>query len=90
MTTGSSNDEFVVNFEHEELKAEDLQVYVGSEKLKDVDSGGLGQGRFKVETDNKLRLRLPKLPDGIESGDPVPIRILINGVESPPHWVEVP
>jgi hypothetical protein len=79
-----------VNFEHEELKAEDLQVHVGGEKLDDVDSGSLDRGKFRVENDNRLTLRLPPLPDGIESGDPVPIRVLINGVESPPRWIKAP
>ena len=73
-------------FEHTELKEGAVQVYLGENRLTLDEDGTLDPGEFEVV--NPLQLRF-KLPAGLDPGF-YPLRIFVNGAESPPNWIEVP
>lgn len=50
-------------------------------------AGAPGPGEFRIVSPTELELRLPA---GAPSGTWVPVRVLVNGSESPPRWVQVP
>lgn len=75
-----------------------LQVYVGNVRLQTGALANLKEGEYAVsEPPPKapvLQFRLPKLEDlppplnvGVENY--LPLKVLVNGVESPPRWVKV-
>ena len=74
-------------FQHDDLDPEDLQVYVGINRLEPDTDDVLGPAEFTVDDVDILRLCLP---EGLTPGDHVPFRLLINGAESAPRWIEVP
>lgn len=74
-------------FEHDDLRSEDLQVYLGMERLESWTTGALERGQFAVSNPFTLEMRLP---EGLAPGDHTPFRLLINGAESAPRWIEVP
>jgi hypothetical protein len=67
------------------LHPEDIQVYLGEGALT-PDSGGFNPGEFKITAANTLQLK----PPATMAAGPAPLRILINGVESPPQWIVIP
>ena len=74
-------------FQHDDLRPEDLQVYLGMERLESGAVGALERGRFAVSDPSTLEFRLP---EDFDPGVHVPFRLLINGAESAPRWIEVP
>jgi hypothetical protein len=74
-------------FQHEELDAEDLRVYLGTVALDRSTGEPLARGALAVDGPARLRLRLP---EGLEPGRPIPLRIVVDGAESPPRWVITP
>jgi Pvc16 N-terminal domain len=74
-------------FQHAELPAGSVQVYAGEARLAEVPGPALNLGEFRVVAAATLGLRLP---GGLVSGQFVPLRLLVNGAESPPNWVRVP
>lgn len=75
-------------FQHAELDPEeDILVYLGIDRLQWRASGPLEPMAFTVVDASTLQLRLP---EGSAPGEQIPFRLLINGVESPPRWIEVP
>ena len=72
------------------VEDEDLQVYLGENRLFRGDAPP-GPGNFITPTNTSLELRLPDpMPEAWVSGRYIPLRILVNGAESPPNWIEVP
>ncbi|NVJ50092.1 MAG: DUF4255 domain-containing protein [Gammaproteobacteria bacterium] len=87
--------EFVIQvqgFEPHLLSAEEILLFVGSERLERVSANPPGPGEFvtpaapPVDTD-KIILRLSA---GLSSGDELAIRLVVRGVESAPNWIMVP
>ena len=74
-------------FQDDSIAPEDLQVYVGRTPLSAVTAGPLSAGQFVVDSANSLTLRLPA---DVSAGAVLPLRLLINSVESPPRWIELP
>ena len=74
-------------FQHDDLEPENLQVYLGAERLTRGTAGALERMEFTVTNATTLQLRLPA---GLTPGEYVPFRLLINGAESAPRWIEVP
>ena len=91
-------------FNDPDLAAGSIQVLVGPGELSlQTGAGGLTAGNFEVVDGTTLvppvvldnaarpfviRFRFPIT--GLNSGDSVPLRIVINGAENAPRWVTVP
>jgi hypothetical protein len=76
-------------FEHPDVAAEDVEVYVGEARLErhQPPPAALPRGAFRVEDANTIQLRLPA---GLAPGSTPLLRVVVNGAESPPRWVVVP
>ncbi len=72
-------------FQHTDISTEDIQVYFGTELLSSGTGGSLNPGEYDISSATTLEFRLPT---STASGH-IPLRLLINGAESPPAWVEV-
>ncbi len=77
----------------------DVRVYIMSTQLEVGTFGALLEGEYAVNPidDNEIELRLPvsiENQDGtittLASGDDLPVRIFVNGIESPPRWISIP
>lgn len=83
---GSGGTTFIVNVyivQHPDLLPGDVQVYLGEDLLLYRPGGALNPGEFKITAANLVELRAPAiLATGL-----VPVRVLINGVESAPNWI---
>jgi hypothetical protein len=67
---------------------DEVEVYVGPQKLLLRAGVLLNAGEFEVQNAGNLRYRYPIA--GLSSGAVVPLRLIINGAESAPTWVTVP
>jgi hypothetical protein len=72
-------------FEHADIEAKDVEVFLGAERLVAGTAGSLNPGEYAVIDATHLELQLPT---GVAPGH-VPFRLLINGAESPPSWVNI-
>jgi hypothetical protein len=72
-------------FQHADIEASDVQVFLGSDPLSSGTSGSLNSGEYAITDASNLELRLAA---GTASGY-LPFRLIINGAESPPSWIEV-
>ena len=82
-------------FGHSDLTEEAVQVYLGETRLtRRTATGPLDPGEFAVvDPPPPPPVLLPtlqlRLPAGLTSGQFLPLRIFVNGAESPPNWIEV-
>jgi hypothetical protein len=79
-------------FKHADIPPDAVLVYFGNTRL-DRKTGLLNPGEFKVTDSSTIEVRLPNVDaDGniFESGKLYPIRIFVNGAESPPNWIKYP
>lgn len=74
-------------FQAPDLDAENVEVFVGAERLPVGTAGTLDPGEHAVVDASTIEVRLPA---GLASGEAVPFRVVINGAESAPAWVTVP
>ena len=76
-------------FEHDELDARDLQVFVGAVRLTRAQSGNgdLHPGEFRVDSSNEIELHMP---DDFTPDQHHPLRVIVSGAESAPRWIQVP
>ena len=74
-------------FQDPELAPESVRAFIGDAQLAAGTAGALGPGQFAVLDPTRIEVRLPA---GLLSGAQLPVRILINGAESPPRWVAAP
>jgi len=90
IVTQETDGTFIVKgfrFQHYDIKPEDVEVYIGINRLKWREPGtSLKPGEYDIEDENKLTFRLPT---GTASGF-MPFRLIIKGAASAPAWVEVP
>ncbi len=63
-----------------------VAVFLGEDALS-AGTGPLNPGEFSVTSATALAARLPA---GLPSGAPVPLRIVVSGAESAPFWVTPP
>jgi len=78
-------------FQHTDISPEAVLVYFGNTKLESKTTGALNPGEFKVTGLLTLEVRLPNVDthgNAFESGKFYPIRVFVNGIESPPKWIE--
>jgi hypothetical protein len=73
-------------FQHPDLPSENLEVFLGEHRIT-PDDGSFAQGMFRVTAPGTLEINIPT---GLISGQSLPVRILINGAESPPNWIQIP
>lgn len=76
-------------FQHAELKDEDVEVYLGETRFP--RDGTLGSGTFRITGPETMEIKLPaSYPGSWAPGEHIPLRILVNGAESPPRWIQIP
>ncbi len=72
-------------FEHADIETENVAVYLAAEELTSGSAGALNPGEYAITDASTLTLRLP----AVTASGFVPFRLIINGAESAPAWVEV-
>lgn len=72
-------------FQHADIKEKDVEVFLGQYRLASGTLDALTAGRYAIRDATRLELQLP---EDITPGY-APLRIIINGAESPPSWVHV-
>lgn len=82
----------VDGFEPHQLAAADLLVFTGPTRLTRVNASPPGPGQFfapgaPASQVNTLQLRFPS---GLTTGSVLPLRLIVRGAESQPHWEAVP
>jgi hypothetical protein len=65
---------------------DDVRASIGSAELK-AGTGVLNAGEFEVKTPTQIDMRIPA---GASPGQWLPVRVMINGSESQPRWVQAP
>lgn len=84
--SGVGGDTFIIKafmVQNADLLPGDVQVFIGEDQLVYKSGGALNPGEFKITAVDTVELRVPAiLAKGL-----VPVRVLINGVESTPHWI---
>lgn len=75
-------------FAHADIDADAVKVLVGPEEIPLAPAAGLIPGHFRVSSAIQLRFQFPI--GGLSSGETHPFRIMINGAENAPRWVNVP
>lgn len=73
-------------FQHADLPPENVEVFLGKNRIL-PDDGTFAQGMFRVTAANTLQINITA---GLPSKQSLPVRILINGAESPPNWIDIP
>ena len=75
-------------FQDPEVPPENVQVIVGPEPLPIETAMALTPGHFEIVDANHIRFRFPI--GSLNSGDVLPLRIVVNGAENAQRWVRVP
>ena len=74
-------------FQHPDVAPENVRVFVGPEPVLPETSLALTAGHFEIVSPTQLRFRFP-LP-GVTAGATLPLRVIVNGAENAPRWVQV-
>ena len=76
-------------FQDPAIPADAVQLFLGSTLVTRHTGGGvLNQGEFETVNPTTLNFRFPAT--GFVTGTAVPFRLIINGAENAPTWVQVP
>lgn len=75
-------------FQDPSITEADVRATVGALALQPKAAALIKPGEFEVTNPATLRIEWPTA--GFNSGDVVPVRIRVNGVESAPRWVTAP
>jgi len=75
-------------FQHADVPAANVRIIVGGEPVPREPTAGLTAGHFIIDSANQIRIQFPIT--GVASGAVVPLRIIVNGAENAPRWVQVP
>jgi Pvc16 N-terminal domain len=73
-------------FQNAGIVDDDIQVYIGEDKLVLSAAVALAAGEFKITGITTIELLVPA---GLAAGQ-VALRILIRGIESEPRWITIP
>jgi len=73
-------------FQNAGIVTDDIQVYIGEDKLVLSTAVALADGEFKITGATTIELLVPA---GLPAGQ-VALRILIRGIESEPRWITIP
>ena len=74
-------------FQDPRLVAGAVRGYIAGVALATGTSGSLNPGEMAITSAATIEMRLPA---GLAAGRAVPVRVLVNGAESPPRWVTAP
>jgi hypothetical protein len=74
-------------FQHPEIAADEIRFFIGNTRLQPGTAGSLQPGEFAVTSSTTIDVRLPS---GLNSGEAVTVRLIINGAETAPLWVVAP
>jgi hypothetical protein len=74
-------------FQHPELGPDAVRAYLGEAQLAAGTAGTLAPGEFAITGPTTLELRFPV---AAVAGTFVPVRVVVNGAESLPQWIQVP
>jgi hypothetical protein len=75
------------SFDPAALPGDAIQVFVGVGRLDRVEAATVPPGAFRVVSPTVLCVHLPT---EAKSGEAVPFRVLVRGVESAPAWIIIP
>ena len=75
-------------FQHADVLPESVRMIVGPEPVPLETAASLSPGHFEIVSATELRFRFPIA--GLNSGETLPLRIIVNGAENSPRWVQVP
>jgi hypothetical protein len=75
-------------FQNAAIPADSVQVLTGGTMLSPKGAGPLSAGQFEVVDPATIHFRFPGA--GFASGANAPLRIIVNGAENTPAWVEAP
>jgi Pvc16 N-terminal domain len=75
-------------FQHADVRPENVRVIVGGEPVPIEPTLALTSGHFEIVDPTQIRIQFP-IP-GLASGTTLPLRVIVNGAENSPRWVQVP
>lgn len=75
-------------FQHADVAPENVRVIIGAEPIPLEPTAALTAGHFEIASPTQLRIQFP-IPN-LVSGATLPLRVIVNGAENPPRWVQVP
>lgn len=75
-------------FQHPDVLPENVRMIIGAEPVPLEPTAALTSGHFEIVSATQLRLRFPIA--GLVSGSTLPLRVIVNGAENSPRWVQVP
>lgn len=75
-------------FQHADILPENVRVIIGPEPVPIEPSAALTAGHFEIANAGELRIQFPIA--GLTSGQILPLRVIVNGAENAPRWVQVP
>jgi len=77
-------------FQNHDIAPESVKIMIGSLEIpQDLPApANPSLGHFCVDSATQLRIQFPI--SGLNSGETLPLRIMINGTENAPRWVTVP
>jgi hypothetical protein len=76
-------------FQHDDLDSKNVQVHIAANRYSQQEAAPLQPGEFVIVNATTLQCRL-LAPEGTTPGTHLPVRVLVNGAESPPNWIRVP
>jgi hypothetical protein len=75
-------------FQHPDVDPAGIRVFVGAEPVPLEPTAALSPGHFEVVNPTRIRFRFPLA--GVTAGATLPLRVIVNGAENAPRWVQVP
>jgi hypothetical protein len=75
-------------FQHPDVRPENVRVIVGSEPVPLEPTLVLTAGHFEITSATEIRIQFPIA--GLAIGATLPLRVIVNGAENSPRWVQVP
>ena len=74
------------HFQHVDLNNDETQLYIGSFKLIKGEPSTT-RNRFKIISNAQIQF---SLPNNINTGDFLPVRLIVAEAESTPRWIQIP
>jgi Pvc16 N-terminal domain len=75
-------------FQHADVEPGNVRVIIGSEPVPLEPALVLTAGHFEIVSATQIRIQFPIA--GLASGATLPLRVIVNGAEHSPRWVQVP